>query len=391
MLETIFWLSVVVILYAYFGYPASLLVLAKLKGKFYKHSSSCEPMVSIIIAGANEEQHIANKLNNTLKLDYPELLLEIIVASDASTDEMDDIVKAYSKQYGEDRIRLVRLDKKGGKEAAQKLAISQAKGNILVFTDVATTLDTFTLRSMIGYFGNPKIGAVDGMSRIVGIDGKVSGEGAYLKYENKIRQLESALAGTVSLGGCLFAARKEILEDFSDSLQSDFRTALKSAELGYVPIIDVNAVAKFKDTANQEKEFNRKVRTVVRGINNLAHHLHLLNPFKYGMFTYQLFSHKLVKWLVPFFMIAAFLSNFIIAASVDLVPGEQDLAAAFWSLMIAGQLLFYLVAFHGITSKSEKVYFKIPGFFLMANVAILKAWFEYAKGERYVTWTPTKR
>lgn len=382
LLITLFWVSVVGILFAYFGYPLSLAVLSKFKGKCFRYDDEYEPNVSIIIAAANEEKTIANKLDNTLALSYPNDKLEIIVASDASTDRTNEIVINYKLDNTAHNIKLVYLEKKGGKEAAQKAALDNATGDVIVFTDVATTLDKLTIQKIVGHFGDPKIGAVDGMSKIIKEDGNVSGEGAYLRYENKIREWESKLGSIVSCGGCLFAARKEVLEDFSDSLQSDFRTALKSAELGYQAMIDPYIEARFKDTANPEKEYNRKVRTVVRGINNLFHHLHLLNPRKYGLFSYQLLCHKILKWTVPFLMILAFVTSIILNYSTGNV---------FWTSMQVFQSLFYLAALLGYIIKSEKVYFKIPAFFLMSNVAILKAWILYMKGERFVTWTPTKR
>lgn len=382
LLIVLFWISISSIVFAYFGYPLSLVILSKFKAKHFKYDNSYDPRVLIIIAAANEEKNIASKLDNTLALLYPSDKLQIIVASDASTDKTVEVVINYIDANKDRDIQLVHLEEKGGKEAAQKEALNHAIGDVVVFTDVATTLDPLTIQLLVGHFGDPKIGAVDGMSKIIKENGTVSGEGAYLRYENKIRVWESKLGSIVSCGGCLFAARKEVLEDFSDSLQSDFRTALKSVELGYQSITDPHIEARFKDTANPEKEYNRKIRTVVRGINNLFHHLHLLNPKRYGLFSYQLFCHKLLKWLVPFFMILALFTTVVLNMLTTNI---------FWPLMQLLQLTFYIVAAYGYTYKYEKFYFKIPAFFVMSNLAILKAWILYLKGERFVSWTPTKR
>jgi cellulose synthase/poly-beta-1,6-N-acetylglucosamine synthase-like glycosyltransferase len=338
--------------------------------------------VSIVIACGNEEAHISNKLNNTLSLDYHRPF-QIVVALDAPTDETADIVRAYSRKY--DNIQSVELMTRAGKEAAQKEALTMCEGDIIVFTDVSTQLDTPSLEHIVTNFVDPTVGGVDGMIKMINKDGTETGEGAYLKYENKIREWEANLGSTVSFGGCLFAARKEVLEDFSDCMQSDFRTALMTVTTGYQAIIDKNAIAKVPETADPSKEFARKHRTIVRGLNTFFHHLYLLNPFKYGWFSYQLLSHKLMKWLVPFFMISALVSNVYLTSTVD---GPEKV---FWALMQIGQGSFYMVALYGWVKQKEAIYFKLPAFFLMANAAILKAWFSYAKGERFVMWTPTKR
>ena len=378
MLTLIFWSSVFGIVYAYFGYPISLYLLTKtsLKKEFnWSDGTVYNPFVSIIISACNEENKIKVKLDNTLELDYPVQKLEIIVASDASSDNTDKIVERY-EHITEGKVLLVRLPKKGGKEAAQKAAVKIAKGEILVFTDTSTSLKPYVLRQIIGNFVDERVGGVDGMSKVLG----ESGESAYLKYENKIREWEAQLGSTVSFGGCLFAARKEILVDFATDLQSDFRTALQTVTHGKQAIIDRKAIAEFADTKDPSKEFNRKHRTIVRGINNLFHHLYLLNPFKYGLFSYQLFCHKLLKWLIPFFMIGAAISNLLLLFTSPI-----------WIVMAFLQVLFYWLATAGWLEKEENILFRLMGFFLMSNMSILYAWYSYLKGERFVTWKVTER
>ena len=385
MLESIFWFSVFAIVYAYFGYPLSLYLLNKSSHKksFVRTlpNSLFTPFVTIIISACNEENKIQAKLDNTLKLDYPNQKLEIIVASDASTDDTDKIVERY-EHITEGKVLLVRLPKKGGKEAAQKAALQIARGDIIVFTDASTTLAPHTLGHLVGNFFDKRVGGVDGMSKVLG----ESGESAYLKYENKIREWEAQLGSTVSFGGCLFAARKDVLKDFASDLQSDFRTALQTVTNGYQAVIDISAVAEFADAKDPSKEYNRKHRTVVRGINNLFHHLYLLNPFKYGMFSYQLFCHKLLKWMVPFFMIGTFFSNLALV-----IVSTTELTQAFWTILAIAQSLFYVTGGISWYKQSKNSYLKIVAFFVMSNLAILHSWVKYTMGERFVTWTPTKR
>ena len=392
-MEIVFWLSVFLIVYAYAGYPLSLALLKSRKGKKYVYDNEDnKPVISIIIAAANEEGKIGAKLENTLALMYPYGSVEIIVTLDGATDNTAQIVEHYINLNQHRRILLLE-NERGGKESAQLAAVRKATGDIFVFTDVATKLGPYTLHQLADNFFDPRVGAVDGMSRI---ESRSSNEGLYLKYENKIREYESVLGSLVTMGGCLFAVRREIVQKthtlpngrvipgFRPDRQSDFRTALMVKTAGYQAILDQNAVAVFADAANSSKEFERKHRTVVRGLANFFDHLYLLNPKHYGLFSYQLFCHKMCKWLVPFFMITTFVSN---VALVFIITPCWTWSWWFWYLTYFGQVLFYIIA---ILSTSNK-YAKIIHFFAMSNLAILKAWLSYIRGERYVSWNPTKR
>lgn len=377
----LFVISALMVVWAYAGYPLSMYFFARRSRTFDETSldtSEYRPTVSIIITAADEHDKILTKLNNTISLRYPPDLVEIIVTLDGSTDEMDNKVREFQKQHPDVRIVLM-LNDKGGKESAQLAAVNIALNEICVFTDVATHLEPDALLYLTRHFYDEQIGAVDGMSRVE-THGH-SNEGIYLKYENKIREWESKVSGIVTMGGCLFAARtsmlqaKEPVEGFVSNLQSDFRTALVTATNGLRAVIDTDAVATFADGA-ENKEFGRKHRTVVRGINNLFHHLYLLNPLKYGMFSYALFNHKLMKWLVPFFLIGAFVANTVLAMDSLFFMGVWFLHSAFYGM--------------AILSLPNK-WVKIIQFFVVTNLAILKAWVSYARGERFVMWNTTKR
>lgn len=394
-MEILMWFSVFAIIYAYVGYPASLYLLARWKGKKFKHDYQFTPPISIIIAAADEEGKIKQKLLNTLNLSYPYGLVEYIVTLDGSTDNTAKIVEDMIKEMPHRGISLI-WNGKGGKEAAQLAAVKQAKGNILIFTDVATVLTEKTLLQLVSNFADERVGAVDGMSMITK---EGSNEGLYLKYENKIREYESQLGSLVTLGGCLFAVRRDIVQNefrvngkvvpgFRPDRQSDFRTALVTKVAGKQAILDKSAIAYFDDIEDPSREFGRKHRTIVRGFANFFNHLYLLNPRKYGLFSYQLFCHKMMKWLVPFFMIGAFVGN--VGAVLTTAGGIH---VAFYTLTLFGQLVFYAIAeltYKDALKKFQSVA-KIIFFFVMTNLAMLKAWFSYIKGERYVMWTPTKR
>jgi len=368
-------LSAFMVFYAYLGYPLSLMLL----GIFRKNIEIRQPLdvpVTLIITVYNEEKPIKEKLENSLKLNYPAGKLQIIVASDGSTDATNDIVRAYEKQG----IELLKVIKRGGKENAQKEAVIHARGEIIIFSDVATILEPQGLMEIVSNFADPSIGCVSSEDRLIGQDGKPSGEGFYVRYEMWLRRLESQVNSIVGLSGSFFAARKEVCQDFSGDVQSDFRTLLRSMKLGLRGVSDPNAIGSYLNIADESQEFERKVRTVLRGLTVFFKHLEFLNFFQYGLFSYQFFCHKLLRWLVPFFLIAALISNVILAFT-----------SGFFLFLLVGQFVFYGIGVYGWVTKSLSGVLKIPMFFMVVNTAIAVAWWEYLAGKRVVLWEPSAR
>lgn len=378
LLEILFWLSVGLIGYAYAGYPLALRALALVRSRPVKKGEA--PFaVTFVITAYNEEKRIAEKLENTLKLAYPKGQMEILVASDCSSDRTDAIVETYARQG----VRLVRAPQRKGKEAAQKLAVQQAAGEILVFSDVATILPEEAVRNIVKNFHDPSVGCVSSVDRFVDQDGRPSGEGAYVKYEMFLRSLESRVNSLVGLSGSFFAARSTVCKQaWSEDLQSDFNTVLNSMRMGLRGVADPNSIGYYKNIADERKEFDRKVRTVLRGISVFMKSLSLVNPFAHAMFAWQLVSHKLCRWLVPFEMVTAFVTNAGLASS-----------GAFYQGLFCMQGLFYAVALSGILVRplQQWSFIRLPAFFLLVNASILKAWMRYWSGERLVVWEPSKR
>jgi cellulose synthase/poly-beta-1,6-N-acetylglucosamine synthase-like glycosyltransferase len=379
MFEVIFWFSLFFIVYAYFGYPLILIAVSFFRNHSVK-KGDIVPTVSFIITAYNEEKRIQDKIENTLKQDYPKDKLEIIVASDSSTDMTDEIVKSYQHQG----IKLVRAPERKGKENAQKYAVEAASGAILVFSDVATILKPEGIKNIVKNFNDPTVGCVSSVDKFIDYDGRISGEGAYVKYEMFLRNLETKVNTVVGLSGSFFAARKEVCKKWSTDLQSDFNTLLNSVKLGLRGVSDPDSIGYYKDITDQKREFERKVRTVLRGISVLMKSLSMLNPFKYGLFSYQLFSHKLCRWLVPYAMITLFISNWLL---VYLSKPK------IYTFLLIVQIIFYLIAFFGSMSKTfaTRPLIKLPSFFVTVNLSILVAWLKYFSGDRMVHWEPSKR
>ena len=372
MTELAFWCSVLLVLYAYVGYPCALQLVSHFRSRPIR-KAAITPPVSFIITAYNEEARIRAKIENTLAQRYPARRLEIIVASDCSADRTDEIVREYSH-----RIRLVRASERGGKEAAQRLAIDACAGDILIFSDVATGLAPDGVSSIVRNFADGTVGCVSSIDRFIDDDGRLSGEGAYVRYEMFLRMLETRVNSVVGLSGSFFAARREVCADWAADRQSDFSTLLNAIELGFRGVLDVESAGYYRNIVDLKHERQRKVRTVVRGISVLGRNLRMLNPIRHGVFAWQLASHKLCRWLVPFAMIVALLSNATLAA-------HSHVYLAIFALQVA----FYLAAAGGQWMGTRIL--QIPSFLLVANLAVLTAWLRYARGERITRWDPSDR
>ena len=377
-LVILFWISTGLIVYAYLGYPVLLWVLSLLRNRVVI-TADFTPFVTFIIAVYNEQESIAGKLENTLKLRYPGEKLEIIVASDCSSDQTDEIVHSY-KERG---IRLIRASARKGKEAAQRLAVQAATGEILVFSDVAVMLPEDAVSNIVKNFHDPTVGCVSSVDYFIDQSGRVSGEGAYVRYEMFLRSLETRVNSLVGLSGSFFAARQEVCKGvWSDDLQSDFNTVLNCVRVGLRGVADPNSIGYYRNITDERKEYDRKVRTVLRGISVFMRGLSVVNPLRHTLFAWQILSHKLCRWLVPFGMIGAFVSNAALAVSWKS-----------YSYLFLIQVLFYLLALSGIVWKRllQIPLVKLSSFFLIVNASILQAWLRYWAGERLSIWEPSKR
>jgi len=377
MMEVLFVMSIFLIFFAYLGYPLSLGLWGLLSQKAVKKASFF-PYVSMIITAHNEERRIKKKLDNTLNLAYTREKLQILVASDGSKDQTNAIVKEYEKKG----VDLLAIEDRQGKENAQKEAVSRARGEVLVFSDVSTQLDKEALKQIVFNFADPLVGCVSSEDRLIGKDGRPSGEGFYLRYEMWLRRLESRVNSVVGLSGSFFAARKEVCKDFSGKMQSDFRTVLNSIRLGLRGISDSKAVGYYRDVSAERLEFDRKVRTVIRGLDVFFRHIEFLNVLRYGLISYQYFCHKLLRWLVPIFLFISFFTNLLLAVRPSL-----------YSILLICHCTFYFVAIWGWQRQSppSHPFIKIPMYFVTVNTAILVAWWRYLKGHRIVMWTPSER
>ena len=377
-IEVIFYVFLFGVVQAYFIYPLSIYILG-----IFRNTKTSKDLsrfyVTVIITAFNEENLIEHKVKNTIEIDYPKENMQIIVASDGSKDRTNEIVN----KFNEYSVELVSIAERKGKENAQREALKHARGEIIVFTDVATTLEKNAIERIVSNFADPSIGCVSSEDRVIGKDGKQSGENFYVRYEMWLRKLESKVGSPVGLSGSFFAARKSVCEDFSSEMDSDFRTLLNSVKRGMRGTVDPEAIGYYQDLSDQRREFERKVRTVLRGLTVFFRNIEFLNVFRYGLFSYELFCHKLLRWLVPFFLIIMFVVNIPLAS-----------VSRGFAILLAAQCLFYAIAaiqlFRDMYSSSI-LFIKIPIYFVTVNASILVAWFRYLNGQRVLVWTPSER
>jgi cellulose synthase/poly-beta-1,6-N-acetylglucosamine synthase-like glycosyltransferase len=378
MIELAFWLSVAWIIYAYAGYALLLAVCGTFRSKPVRRSE-IRPKLSVIVTVHNPGVQLREKLENLLAQEYPADMFEILVADDASDDGADRMVHEVFERRG---VRLIRLQERGGKEKAQKVAIGAANGDILVFTDITTLLQPDGLSKLSRSFADPTVGGVSSIDRISRPEGGTSGEDLYVRYEMSLRRLESRVGSLVGMSGNLFAVRKEVCADFSSRMQSDFRTALVAVRLGYRCVTDEEVVGSYPDVLSTGSEFTRKIRTVIRGLTVLANESRMLNPFRYGIFAWQLFSHKVARWTVPYAMLLALLCSALAAEYSSL-----------FRIVLALQILGY-----GYAAVSKWMPGGLLGqlgravtYLVQVNAATLIAWIRFVRGDRIVMWTPSDR
>jgi cellulose synthase/poly-beta-1,6-N-acetylglucosamine synthase-like glycosyltransferase len=377
--EIIFGLSAAALFYTYAGYPLLLAVASTLRPKRVRRDK-LEPTVTILITAYNEERALAAKLENTLALDYPRELLEIVVASDCSNDRTDEIVREFSARG----VRLCRQPERLGKTAAQNAAVEQAHGEIIIFSDATSHYQPDVIRTIMPNFADAEVGCVAG--RLVYLDPADSrvGRGArsYWSYETFLKKHESRAGSLIGASGCLYAVRRSAYVPLYHEACSDFIIATKMVEQRLRAVYEPDAVCTERTNRRSDAELKMRVRVIAQTFTDLWRHRPMLNPFRSGFYAVQLLSHKVMRYLVPFFLIALF------AASAMLVP-----ASFAYRMLFAAQLLGYGCAL--LAWLLEKVGIRsrllaLPQYFVLANVASLIACYQFIRGERYARWEPIR-
>lgn len=376
-MEIFFWLSGLLIIYIYIGYP----LLLKWLPRHLEPSSAPEaplPKITVIIPAFNEEKCIQATILNKLTSNYPAHQLQVIVVSDESEDTTDTIVTTIAEQ--DSRVSLIRQSPRQGKTSGLNLAIPQATGDIIIFSDANSQYHPDAIKHLVAMFNNPEIGYVTGKMVYVNEDGSLIGDGcsAYMKYENHLRSLESATGSVVGVDGGIDAIRKELYQPMNQDQLPDFVLPLKVVTQGKRVAYCENALLNEESLSSAQSEFRMRVRVSLRAYWAMWDMKHLFNPFIYKWFTLQLASHKLLRYL-------AFIPLFIAFVSNGLITGDS----IFYAVTFITQVTFYSsAAFVALNDGSKNKWFGLAHYFCLINIASAMAFIKFVKREKIILWKP---
>ena len=374
MAVVLVWISLSGLVYVYVGYPI-LLAGVGLFAQRQKLALGFFPTISVLVAAYNEEADIEKKIKDTLALDYPADKLEIVVLSDCSTDRTDEIVKAFA----DPRVRLMRAPTRKGKTNAQNLGVEIARGEVLVFSDATTVYHHLALQYLACNYADPKVGAVSGRYQYFDPEGKSpTGLGmiAFWNYENFIKMMQSRIRTISGCCGCIYSVRRVAYTPLHPEVISDLVQPLWAIQKGYRVLFEDRALAYEETTKSSKEEFSMRVRVVTRGIRGILSVPALLNPAKYGWVSFQLISHKVLRWMVPFFLLLLLASNAVLWNH------------GWYGVLFALQITFYGFAALTLLIPLHRMWkpLGIPLYFCTLNAAALRSIREVLRGRKYVVW-----
>ena len=382
---SVFWLSAFAVVYAYLLYPVVLFVaysLSQLKRDwaYLTGRKNRRPRalgddelapVTIIIPAHNEEAHLAATLASLDAIDYPARLTQIIIASDGSTDGTNEILRKVQ----DPRIETLFCEEQRGKASVLNAAVARAKHDIIVFCDASTQLSRGAVRSLVRHFSNPTTGVVCGSLDFIRSAESRETEGHYWRYEAMLRLMESRLGATLTASGAIYAIRRECYQPLeADALVDDLLVPMRARRKGFEVVYDPEATATEFAASVVAGEARRRTRLATGSFRALPELLRTPMP---GFTFFAFLSHKLMRWMVPFFLIGLLVSNVF-------------LADGFWYRMILiAQLAFYAWACLGLLFRTQlqRVPYGLVGYFLIAmNVAFLKGFVKALRNHGHGTW-----
>jgi cellulose synthase/poly-beta-1,6-N-acetylglucosamine synthase-like glycosyltransferase len=383
--EHVFWWSLLSIAYTYFGYPLILFVcyglaqirrdLRYLMHRVDRRASSPQdeelPAVSLLVAAYNEEEHIAEKLENLRALNYPSGKLQVVIVSDGSTDATNTRLR----QINEPWLQVVIQAQRRGKAGALRVAVAHAQHGILVFSDASTLFAPDALRKLVRHFSDPAVGAVCGALRFEASPESQQTEGAYWKYETILRLMEARLGATLTPSGAIYAVRRKAYRPpATDALVDDIITSMNVRRLGYGVHYDPEAMAVDHPPASVAGEFRRRVRIAIGSFRALPT---LLTVRLRGFTALAFLSHKLLRWLAPFLTLSLLVSNLLLIC--------RRLYLVFFLLQVG---IYAWAALGFIFCKYLRQFrYALMGYFLVAmNLAFLVGFFQCLTGRKEGVW-----
>ena len=329
--EIIFWVTLSMLAYVYFGHLIVLMVMAKLKPQSVR-KAEIVPSVSIIICAYNEEKYIERKISNCLQLDYPNDQIEIIVISDASRDGTNAILEKLKADHS--CVRTHYMQERSGKTAGQNIAAQMAKHDVLFLTDATAMHPRNALRRLVRSFYDPSVGCITGKP-VFKLDQNLisTGQEKRDRYEYYLRGKLGEVKTLFGAQDCIYAIPRRLYPSIRPDLDSGFVGPLKILEKGYRTVYEPEAIAIVdRRPPNVKDEFIRRSRIMLRGMRGLLYMRHLMNPFKYGFLAISLIFSRLLRWLTPVWLVILLASNVFL------------LNSPFYLGVLVLQVAFYLAA-----------------------------------------------
>ncbi|BCS97099.1 glycosyl transferase [Desulfoluna limicola] len=372
-------LSLLMVFYVYAGYPLSIFFLSLMMGKRVSKKDYF-PTVTLVSAAYNEAAIIGKSIENKLQMDYPPEKMEYIIVSDASDDGTDDIVRQYASRG----VTLLRQGERMGKTAALNLAARKASGEILVFADANSMFERETLRRLLQNFHDTEVGYVTGKMIYVNESGAAIGDGcsSYMRYENTLRTYETRLGSIVGVDGGVDAVRRRLYSEMKNDQLPDFVLPLHVVAQGYRVVYEPSALLKEGVLSDTADEYKMRVRVALRAFWALRDMRHLLFPERFGLFSWQLWSHKVLRYLCFIFLASAFFSNLML----------WDTGALFL-VTLCLQVCLYLGALGALVLEKKGVgnrLLTLCHYFVVVNLASAHAFMKYLWGQKVVIWNPRK-
>jgi len=364
--------------YVYIGYPLLLIVLHKLVTGKPLNISDITPTVSLIVSCYNEADVIEQKIKNCQALDYPQDKFEIIFVSDGSDDETDELIKPYCNE----RIKLIRQEGRLGKTMGLNLALAEANGEIVVFSDANAMYKEDALKMLVRNFHDASVGYVVGAAIYQDDEESAAGssENIYWQYEIFIKKIESKLHSVVGGDGAIYAIRKALYEPLDQEDINDFVNPLQIIAKGYRGVFDAEAICYEQTAGDFDKEGKRKQRIVNRSFSGLMKNKAVLNPFKYGFYSLEVLSHKLLRWLIPFFI--------LIAAVGITVLAQMEIVVFQWFLLLGIVFVWFVLLGKLLKDKPAcPSVFLIPYYFYLVNFNSMKGVLQSLRGDIQITWS----
>jgi cellulose synthase/poly-beta-1,6-N-acetylglucosamine synthase-like glycosyltransferase len=367
-----FLFSLILLFYSYLVFPLILVVFRPILSKPWDQKN-VEPFVSIVVSAYNEEDVIREKIENALSLDYPADLLEILVSSDGSTDRTNEIVSSMN----DPRITFYPFLQRSGKTSCLNKIVPAAKGDIILFTDANSILPTSVLRKIVRNFADQEVGLVTGWTKYKSQSGGEGATSSYAQYEKVLKKMESAIGSCVGADGAIFAIRKELYQTLRDDDINDFVIPLNVIQQEKRVVLDPDVYCFEEAAQNSDDEYRRQVRITARTLRAIRRNMEMLRPQKFGMFSFFMFSHKVMRFLTPIIFLGVYLFNAFLFRRTLLLK-----------LMFLGQNLFLLSALAGNLSRSKNKILRLCNMLIVTFAAQCYGWIRMIKGVEDTTWTP---